>query len=165
MTLRGDGGHEITLPASAGELTVPVSKLDLKAAESRGKYVAIYLIWEEGGQQTMLGKTTSPDQVPSLAQRYNWREVRTQLLWTAGDEIADRILAVMRRELAGVQLRAGANWYDLDHRTIENALTAVAKTAGIRFFSTEERTLRFQSAVTDYVESRQHGAKVIPFKK
>jgi len=161
MALRG-GGEDRTLTVLP-ESAPPAVRHEPKALD-KGRYVAIYLIWEEGGGQTMIGKTTSPDQVPTLAQRYNWRDVNCELLWTPSDEIAERILSLMRRELAGVQMRAGANWYDLDHRTIRNALDAVAKTAGIRFFSTEERTQRFQNFVTDYVESRQ-GGKVIPFKR
>lgn len=118
-------------------------------------YVAIYLIWEAGGRETMVGKTTSPDEIGRLAQRYNWRTVEARLLWTTGDEIAERILSVIKREMANVQMRPGANWYDIPHDVVQNGLAGIAATMGVRFFTTEERRLRHEAEITRRIEARE----------
>jgi len=104
----------------------------------------------------MLGTTKSPREIPRDLQKFNKRPTGHILLWTAGQEIADRILATMREQLKPFLVRRSGLWYDeVPH---ENAITAVrdiARRWKVWVASTDERNQMLEEACTRAIEAHK----------
>lgn len=101
----------------------------------------------------MIGTTISPTERPAVAQQNNWREVDFELLWTPGQEIADRILAMIKHELSSRFVRG--SWYEVDHRRVITAVRRIAELCHVELFTTEERVKRLVQIATRYAQNQQ----------
>lgn len=121
--------------------------------------MAIYVIWEKSGEcpgaHCMIGTTISPNERPQVAQTNNWREVDWELFWTPGQEIADRLVAMIRHEADHKRDRAGGNWYAIEHKRMIMAVEQAARVAGVTLFSTDERRRRHIKIATEWAKEQQ----------
>jgi hypothetical protein len=155
-----------------------ITRADIREAEKAARYVAIYVIWERSGEcpgkHCMIGTTISPNERPQVAQSNNWREVDWELFWTPGQEIADRLVAMIRHEAEHKRDRAGGNWYAIEHKRMIAAVEQAARVVGVRLFTTEERRQRLVKIATEWSDEqkafeatgdsravRQHKAEVV----
>jgi hypothetical protein len=133
------------------ELTIPLELL--RQAEKAQRYVAIYVIWVVGERGVMLGTTRSPREMPAQAERFNKRQTDALLLWTAGEEMAERLVSAIKREAAGLFVHG--SWYDIEPELAVRAIEAAADKARIDLFSTTERDRRIRAACTKAMLDRR----------
>lgn len=144
----------------------------LRQAEVNAAYVAIYIGWVRDEPGFMLGTTKSPREVPKDLCRYNKRPTETLLLWTASQEIADRVLGVLREEIKPFFLHG--SWYDeLPHENAVLAIRDIARRGSVWIASTEERNQMLAEAcaraikehrqVQSQTENRTGKGEVVPF--
>lgn len=133
---------------SVAAQTVPVVDPELlRRAEAKRKYVAIYVVWVLGEPGFMLGKTRSPRDIPTQAERFNRRPIDFALLWCPSEEVADTLIARIKAEFK--PFFAHGSWYDKIP-----ALEAIRKVeheavvARVRLMNTAERDARLIDAVT-----------------
>lgn len=140
-----------------------ITKADIREAERVARYCAIYVVWEASGecpgQHCMVGTTVSPTERPAMAQSCNWRVIDWELLWTPGQEIADRLLAMIRHEAAPFLDREKGLWYAIEHKRMIAAIEVAAKRVGVKLFSTEERYNRHVKIATEWAKE-QHALEV-----
>jgi hypothetical protein len=138
-------------PADSG-----IPKHLLQQAEKHAAYIAIYVGWAEGDSGFMLGTTKSPRDVPRDLARYNKRTTHVMMMWTAGQEIADRILSELKEELKPFLVRTGASWYnELQHGSAIASVRAIAERLGVWLVSTDERDQMLEDACTRAINAHK----------
>lgn len=147
----------ISLPARASAATgtgvsvaaqtapVAVDQELLRRAEAKRNYVAIYVVWVQGEPGFMLGKTRSPRDIPTQAERFNRRPIDFALFWCR-EEAADALLARIKAEFK--PFFAHGSWYDKIPaieaiRKVEHE----AMVARVRLMTTGQRDALFVDAV------------------
>jgi hypothetical protein len=134
--------------------SAPIDAELLRAAEAKGKYVAIYIIWVLGETGFMIGTTRSPREMPTQAERFNKKPIDFALLWCPSQEVADRILADVRAEIK--PFFAHGTWYD-KIKAIDGIkkVESVAEQRRVRLMTPIERERRLQEAVTYAMAERK----------
>jgi hypothetical protein len=149
-----EGAGASTAVARVDDAVVEIDPALLKAAEAKGKFVAIYIVWVLGESGFMIGKTRSPSEIPTQAERFNRRPIDFCLFWCPNDEIATRILQSIKTRLK--QFFSHGSWYDgiqAVHGIKE--VEGAAADYRVRLLTTVERDSFFRDAVTLAMEEQK----------
>lgn len=138
----------------------PSGKTDpalLRKAELRQGYVALCVVGEvENGDCT--GKlrvftATNPADVFKTAQMHNWREIEVHgVLWTPGKIEADKLRAMVDRELKPFHIRG--SWYELDPQMIINTIVTCALELRADLFNDQKRYENYERLIADEMKKR-----------
>jgi hypothetical protein len=119
----------------------------MRQAEAKQRYVAIYVAYVIDEPGFLIGTTRSEKEKPEHMKFYNKKPTAVTLLWTRGQEIADQILGLAKKEIKGFHLHG--NWFDdLPYEDFIEAIIRIGAQCGERIFTTEERKQRLEAAVT-----------------